>query len=276
MVDKRLPLIIMIMLLSLAAVRCSTDSDTDNEPQPTTINVNWQVSGSGGTTPIIAALNGQFSAANEGYTLVTLTGTGTGGGITGILEGVLDIASMGRPPTEEEATQIEFFSFGFGAEVPFTHADVGITDLTSQQLIDIFSGEITNWSEIGGDDLPIVIFVRSDTSTHTVAIRDAIFGDVPFIDNAVVMGGMGDMITNVESVRGSIGYVNWPTAVALAADVTPITVDGLSPTDPNYPAQLEIGIAYLPDRKAEFAPLLDWLASEEGQTSLRNFGVLAQ
>jgi ABC-type phosphate transport system substrate-binding protein len=137
-----------------------------------------RVSGSGGTTPILAAIADGFAADTMGYQLETLQGTGKDGGVQGIIEGVLDIAAM------------------------------------------------------------------------------------------------GDIIVAVEGTPGAIGYVNWPTAVALAANVHPLTINGMSPTDADYPATLEIGIGYLPTHEADVKPLLDWIESDAGQDSLIEFGVL--
>ncbi len=263
----------IIIVISSCSAAAATESPAEvAAPQAQVV---LKVSGSGGTTPIVAALAPIFEAATPGYRIEPLTGSGTGGGVKGVLSGGLDVAAMGRAPKEEEAAQLEFYSFGYGSEIPVAHGDIAISDLTSAQLTAIFAGEITNWSEVGGPDQPIIVYTRRSDSTHTKMIREAFFGEASFIETAQALPGMGDMISAVEGTPGSIGYVNWPTAVAKESYLTPIAVNGLTFDASAYSAKLEIGIAYLPDREADVQPLLEWLDSEQGQSMLREFGVVS-
>lgn len=261
-----------LLLLFLGLTACTAQTAVSAIPQQPMKTL--RISGSGGTTPILAALASDFTADHPTIKLETLQGTGTGGGVTGIIEGVLDVAAMGRPPKPEEAEQIEFLSLGHGAEIPFVHVDVTVSELNAAQLKAIFAGEITNWAEVGGEDMPIIVYTRAEDTPHTQVLREAFLADVVFTDSAQIMGGMGDIIAAVEGTPGSIGYVNWPTAVATGARVNAITINGFAATDPTYPATLEIGIGYMPDQAENVAPLLDWLRSEHGQDTLRAFGVL--
>ncbi len=261
-----------ILLLCLGLTACTAQTAVSPIFQQPTKTL--RISGSGGTTPILAALASDFTADNPTIELETLQGTGTGGGVSGIIGGVLDVAAMGRPPKPEEAEKIEFLSLGHGAEIPFVHANVTVSELNTDQLKAIFTGEITNWAAVGGEDLPIIVYMRAEDTPHTQILREAFLADIVFTDSAQIMGGMGDIIAAVEGTPGSIGYVNWPTAVAKGADVKAITINGYSATDPTYPATLEIGIGYMPDQKENVAPLLDWIQSERGQDTLRAFGVL--
>ena len=262
--------IFVCLFMMLSACSGTAVSSTASPKVMTTL----RISGSGGTTPIMAALADNFSADNPDYRIETLQGTGTGGGVQGIIAGVLDVAAMGRAPNAEEAEKIEFLSLGHGAEIPFVHADVAVSELDSAQLQAIFAGEITNWAEVGGTDQPIVVYMRAEDTPHTEVLRHAFLGEIVFTESAQVMGGMGDILVAVEGTPGAIGYVNWPTAVALGTDVQPLIIDGLSPMDSNYPATLEIGIGYLLEREADVLPLLNWLSSETGQANLTEFGVL--
>ena len=265
--------ILLIILLFLTG--CSTfQSDPTAVPTNDPIEkITLKISGSGGTTPIIAALAPDFEVAHDNYEIETLTGTGTGGGVQGVIEEVLDVAAMGRAASNEEMQTIRYVSLGFGGEIPIIHAELEINDLTVGELQGIFSGNIQNWSEVGGIDLPIIVYIRGLDSTHTTVIREHFLEDIEFVESAQVMGGMGDMVRVVAGTPGGIGYVNWPTAAALDADVKMITVDGIGATDDGYPALLEIGIGFLPQREDEIKPFVDWLLSDTGQMKLREFGV---
>ena len=272
----KINIIVGVSLALLVTTGCSsaaaeTSSSTVSTSKPEVV---LEASGSATTTSILAGIASAFEADTPGYRIKTLTGTGTGGGVEGMMSGALDVAAMGRAPTDEEAPHVEFVSLGWGGEAPIAHADIPITELTTEQLTAVFSGEISNWSELGGPDLPIIVYVRGDSTDHTKAVRKAVFGDTPFLETAQMMGSLGDMLTAVAGTPGSIGYANWPAVVATEAKVNAITVDGVGPNDPTYPGVLQLGIGYLPERQAEVQPLVDWLQSERGQARLAESGVI--
>ena len=272
----KINIIIGVLLALLVTTACSsaaaeTSSSTHSISKPEVV---LKASGSATTTAILARIAPAFEADRPGYRIKTLTGTGTGGGVEGMMSGALDVAAMGRAPTDKEAPQVEFVSLGLGGEIPIAHADIPIRELTTEQLTAVFSGEISNWSELGGPDLPIIVYVRGDSTAHTKALRQAVFGDTPFVETGQVMGGLGDMLTAVEGTPGSVGYANWPAVVSKGAKVQAIAVDGVGPDDPTYTAALQLGIGYLPERQAEVQPLVDWLQSERGQAMLAESGVI--
>lgn len=241
---------------------------------PAPAKVVLTASGSATTSNLLGSIKAAFEAGVPDYSLNVLPGTGTGGGVEGAIQGVLDVAAMGRRPNDDEASQIEFVSLGWGAEIPIAHADVGVTNLTKQELVAIFSGEITNWSQVGGPDLGIIVYVRGSDTVHTKVIREHVFGDAPFAETAQMMGGLGDMTAAVEGTPGGVGYGNCPGVIGSGVDVQAIAVDGLEHDNPAYLALLELGIGYLPERQADVQPLIDWLFSEPGQTALREAGMM--
>jgi len=210
-----------------------------------------------------------------GYTLKILPGSGTGGGVKGVLEGILDVAAMARPPKDEEAAQgIEYAEFGQSGVAVYTHAQVGVTDLTSAQVLAIFSGAITNWSEAGGKDQPLILYVRDEEDSSTQSLRDSIFGEIAFPEAAQVMTSQADMQAAVAGTPGSVGFGSWPAALAEQADVKAIALDGVAPGDSAYTLTGPVGIGYLTADKANIQPLIDWLLSEKGQAALRKFDVI--
>jgi phosphate transport system substrate-binding protein len=234
-----------------------------------------RISGSGTATSILSAIKPAFEADVPGYRLDVLTGTGTGGGVQGVLENVLDVAAMARPPKDEEAAQgIAYVAFGQSGVAIYTHPDVGITSLTTNQARTIFSGQVANWSEVGGPDLTIILYVRDAGDSSTKALRQFVFGEVPFPETAPVLTSQVDMQAAVAGTPGSVGFGSWPSALAAGVDVRPITLDGIAPGDADYPIVTPIGVGYASDRKADVQPLVDWLLSEPGQGTLSEFDVI--
>jgi len=266
-------LIVLAIIIVGAWVLLGSDDDKDDEPEPAEVTT-LTVSGSGGTTAVLEAVKPAFEADTPGYQIEILIGTGTGGGVQGTVDGTLDVAAMARPPKDDEA--VEYVEFGQSGQALYVHEAVGDIDLTSEQASAIVFGEITNWSEVGGPDMEIVLYVRDEGDSSTAALRDAIFGDEPFAETAQVMTSQGDMINAVEGIEGAVGFGTWPAVLAAGANVRPVSLDGVKPTDTDYPITGALGIGFLAERQTDVQPLIDWLLSEEGKTALREIGVIVE
>jgi phosphate transport system substrate-binding protein len=242
---------------------------------PAPVEVVLTVSGSGTTTSILNAVTEAFETDVPGYSLNVLPGTGTGGGVEGIVQGKLDVAAMARPPKDAEAEQgVEYVEFGQSGVAVYTHPDVGVAELTAAQLAAVFSGEITNWSGVGGADQAIILYVRDEGDSSTKALRQTAFGDTEFAGSVEVLTSQSAMQTAVAGTPSSVGFGSWPSALAAGTNVQAVALDGVEPSDPSYPLKGPIGIGYLSERQEDVQPLIDWLLSEPGQMALQEFGVI--
>lgn len=118
--------------------------------------------------------------------------------------------------------------------IPFTiivNPGVPVSSLTKQQLVDIFSGKITNWKEVGGKDEKITIMQRAKSSGSRATIQATIMKDVPFTDNAIVQDSNGAVKAAIASTPGAIGYVDAPyvdnTVKAMAIDGVPYSPENV-------------------------------------------------
>ncbi|MCA1899950.1 MAG: substrate-binding domain-containing protein [Chloroflexi bacterium] len=265
------PLFLSLILTLLASCAgLSVQPPTPTAP-PVVI---LKASGSGTVTLTLQALAPDFEEAVPNYKLEVLPGKSTGSGVTGILEGLLDVAAMARPPKDEETAQnIKYYEFGLVGQALIVHPTVtGVESLNRQQVIDIFSGNIANWAEVGGPDMPIVLYVRDEDDSSTKGLRKAIFGETPFAENAKTIFSQDEMALSVEGTAGSIGIAGWPSILALQSKVNAVAIDGVRPDEPAYPILDSAGIGYLSQRESDIQPLLDWLSSAEGQAALRALG----
>lgn len=262
----------LLLILAVLLVGCgANDAET---PTPSGPSYSLLISGSGGTTPVLAAIAPAFTARHSNYHINTLQGSSTSGGINALQERLIDVAAMGRAASPDELETMTYVRVGMASEVPVVNPSTGVTDLTGEELRAVFSGEIDNWSLLGGADIPIQVFVRSETSIHTLAMRDVVFGDIEFTQRVTIANGMGDMLDLVANTRGAIGYAAYPTVLATQANVTIVAFDGVDPLAISYPGLLEIGLSYLPERESEIAPLVEWLKSEEGKAELQRLRVV--
>lgn len=229
------------------------------------------MTGSGSVTPVLNAIAGSFEADTPGYVLEVLLGSGTGSGVRGVVEGTLDFAAMSRPARDDE--EVVYVAYGTSVTAVYTHPEVGVTELTSEQLTDIFSGEITNWSEVGGEDLEILVFIRDEEEGSTVDLRETFIGDVEFPDGTQPLESQTEMQESVANLEGAIGYGTWAAAVANQAEVTPLVIDGISVDSAPETLVTQQGIGYLEENADLMQPFVDWLLSEEGQAALREVAI---
>lgn len=267
---------LVFFILLVMSVLAACGKPTEPAPTPTPVRqVKLTISGSGTASTILEGIKSAFEAAVPGYTLEILPGTGTGEGVKGALQGVFDVAAMARPPKDAEAAEgIEYTEFGKSGVVVFAHPGVGVVNLTTAQVRALFSGEVANWSAVGGPDLPVVLYVRDEGDSSTQSLRKVIFGDTAFPESAQVLTSQTDMQAAVAGTPGGVGFGSWPAVLAAQANVKPITLDGVAPGDSSYPMFTPVGIGYLSTRKADVQPFADWLISEQGQKALAEFDVI--
>jgi phosphate transport system substrate-binding protein len=262
------PIFFSLIIASLLAA-CASLSQPATPTAPPLVFL--KVSGSGTITTVLEALRPTFEAATPGYKLEILGSSSTGNGVTGILEGLLDVAAMARAPKDEEtAKNIKYYEMGLVGQAIIIHPSVtNITSLNNQQITDIFSGKITNWSEVGGDNMKIALYVRDEDDSSTKGLRKAVIGETPFPPTATTLTSQSDMIISVEGTPGAIGVAAWPSMKAINAKVQAVAIDGMKPNDISYPILGSAGIGYTAERESDVQPLINWLSSAEGQAALK-------
>ncbi len=265
--------LVLLIVTGCSSAAAETTSSKITAPKPQTI---LKVSGSGSVTAVLEAIRPAFEAATPGYRLEVLPGSGTSEGVQGVVQGVLDVAAMARPAKQEEAAQnVNYEEFGQAGQAVIIHPAVGISNLTAAQVAAIFSGEITNWSEIGGPNRPIILYVRDEGDSSTQALRSAIIGDAPFAASAAqVITSQSDMLAAVAGTPDSLGIATWPTTLAKGAKVKAVTIDGVAPGDASYPMIGPFGIGFLTKRQTDVQPLIDWLHSDQGRAALSELDMI--
>ena len=184
--------------------------------------------GSTSMESVIGYLSEAFMLANENVT-VTYNPTGSGSGITAVSEGTCDIGLASRNLKDEEiADGLEQTVLCYDGIAVIVNLENSVTELTLEEISQIFTGEITNWSELGGDDAEIVVIGREAGS----GTRDG-FESITETEDACVysqeLTSTGAVITAVQSNTYAIGYASM--ASASADDVNIVSVDGVSPSE---------------------------------------------
>ena len=209
------------------APTADTTEPAATEPAATELSGNVNVNGSTSMGDVIAALTEGFNEANPDVT-INYTGSGSGAGITGVLDGTCDLGLSSRALTDDEKSQgaVENIIALAGVAV-VVNPENTVTDLTTEQIAQIFTGEITNWSELGGADAEIAVFGRENGS----GTRSA-FEEIVGVEDACVYtneySSTGDVIGNVASNPNAIGYASLS---AVDETVTAVNVNGVAPSE---------------------------------------------
>ncbi len=184
---------------------------------------------------------------------------------------------------EQCGTTFVYTQIGWEAFVFFVHKDNPINSLTVEQIKGIYSGEITNWSEVGGNDEKIIPFQRDEGSgSQSMMIR--FMGDTPLMEaETKTIRGMGAVVEEVvdyQSRAGSIGYSfrYYLEGIVQNPEVKMIAVEGVAPTAENirnntYPIIAPVyAVTYENNPNPNVARLVEWILSEEGQYIIEKTG----
>jgi phosphate transport system substrate-binding protein len=199
------------------------------------------------------------------YEIKVMEGVSTEVVIEGLYDGTFDLVFMHRRPRPDE--EIDFFELVRSDVVVIIHPDITIDNLTAQEVADIFSGEITNWSQVGAQDLEIVLFILPENDAITEALRAGAFGERPFSETAYSFPDEASVILSAISVPGGVGYATLATKNYLGmvdsikgeSDYNIVSINGIVIGDSAYPMSIMIGFGYLPEREEFLQPLFDWL-----------------
>lgn len=216
--------------------------------------------------------------------------TNTPGGNRALAKGEIDFM-IGVEPQDfykemaaENGYEFESVPIGKEAFVFFTNAKNPVKSLTIEQIRGIYSGEITNWKQVGGEDLEIQVFMRNGNSGSASAL-EKLMGDLPMVEPKKeflfnLMSGIVQAASDYENHRGAIGFSfrYYVTDIVNENDIRFIPIEGVEPTidtvtSGEYPLVDQIYISY---RKGymteEMQRLLTWILSEEGQLLIERSG----
>ena len=185
---------------------------------------------------------------------------------------------------EENQTTFEYTPIGTEAFVFFVHKDNPITNLTTEQIKDIYSGKITNWKDVGGKNEKIAAFQRNEGSGSQSMLK-RFMGDTPITDAPTemvndLMAGIIEQVADYKSKTNSIGFSfrYYVEGIIKNPDIKMISIDGAAPTSENirngsYPILTPIyAVTYKENQNGNVDKLLEWILSDEGQYIINETG----
>lgn len=270
------------LALAVLAIACSRPSPGDasrGATKPAGSETAVTVKGSDTLVILVQRLAEEFMKRNPGKT-VQVTGGGTGTGIASLINGTTDIANASRPMKDSERAQVEKHRGLPAVEHPialdglaiYVHRSNPIESITLAQLKGIYTGEITNWKELGGPDARILLYSRENNSGTYAFFKERVLEDEDFVAETLTLPGTAAVVNAVARDRKAIGY----GGIAFDAGVrtVPVKEDGASPaveatletvSSGRYPLSRTLFMYTAGEPEGDVKAFIDFARSEEGQ-----------
>jgi phosphate transport system substrate-binding protein len=207
--------------------------------------IDLQIVGTGDGVDLLRALGSDFMQKGKSIRVEIPPSIGSGGGIAAV---GADKAVLGRVARELTVSEISSgIIYRPIARLPsafFVHPGVGVTALTSDQLRNIYSGRVTNWSEVGGANLRIRVVRREDSDSTLTVLRKMMPGwkDLEITEKSKTATTTQDAIETVRDVVGAVGF--GPYSANLEPSVSVLKINGHHPLDAAYPSSVELALIY--------------------------------
>ncbi len=271
----------LILVLSITGFTACGGGNSETEAGGSVVTA-----GSTSVQPLSEELAYAFMDSNPDYT-VDVQGGGSGQGIKSIAEGIADIGALSRNLKQEEEGQVDQeFVIAMDGIAVVVNKSSEIEDLTLEEIQKIYTGEITNWSQVGGADAKITVVSREEGSgtrgafTEITGIleKDASGNEIDrTASSALIQPSTGSVKSTVASTPNTIGYVS---IGGLDDSVKTLKVEGFDPTvelvkSGDYKISRPFIYVVGPELSAAAQMYIDFVLSEEGQTIVGENGFIS-
>lgn len=233
------------------------------------------IPGSGDLTDLLRDLAPAYSAQYPDRKVIVPDSIGSDGGVRVVGTGESPIGRVSRKPTPEEVAKYGDYMYTEIARVPVVFVvspKAGVRDLSEAQICDIYSGRVSTWKAVGGNDLPIDVQARPEDGSNMRTIRRlmACFTKLEITSGAHPNLRNPDLVASMKTFAGALGFM--PLSEAQLHGFQVVTLDGVAPTTPQY--KLGVGLGFV--HKAAFSPsvqaFVDYLRTDAARAIMRKTG----
>ena len=234
-----------------------------------------------GSTSMQKLCEAMIESFEESYPDITVTAeyTGSGAGLESLVGGKTDIGNASRAlkDGEKDSGAVENIVAIDGIAV-ITHTSNTVSDLTSRQLTDIYTGKITNWKDLGGADEAIVVLGR-EAGSGTRGAFEELLDVADQCAYAQELDSTGGVLAKVASTPGSIGYVSLDV---VDGTVKALSLDGVEPTEENIAAGsyklsrpfVMATLGTIDEQNDLVKTWFNYVQSDEGQAVIKAMGLI--
>ncbi|OGD79459.1 MAG: hypothetical protein A2Y64_00190 [Candidatus Coatesbacteria bacterium RBG_13_66_14] len=265
--------IALTLVLGMALTGCGGEGN--GEPSEV---VTLSVNGSTTVTPIMQCVAEVYEAAD-----LEVSGTGSGDGITALIDGRTDLAMSSRKMKDKEKEDaaakgvkpVEVVIARDGIAI-VVHPSNPVSGLTLEQVKDIYLGKITNWKALGGPDAEIVPVTRDSASGTFEVFAELVMDKEPIVPGAVTQNSNGTVRSAVAESEGAIGYVGLGY---VDKTVKAVAIDGVVPSEDTvnggtYKIARDLNLYYPEGASQAVLDLVKFVLGKEGQKIVADEGFI--
>lgn len=263
-----------IALLGLPSCTTSSSAPAPTAPQTvaTSTQASIKVGGSSSTFGLIKVLQTNYEATAKNVKITKLEPGQSENIIDGIKQRVVDLGAISKTlKPEENDGSLESREVAHDALLVATHPSVtGVKNLTTEDIKGIYSGSITNWKQVGGNDAKIVLLDRPEDESAKRLLRKYYLGkDLKSSPEAVVLRKEGELIQVIQSTPYSIGTFSLAHAISDKLPVNRLSLNGIEATRENvkagkYPMVRTISIVWHKNPSEDTQALIQYISSPPG------------
>ncbi|MBM7867551.1 phosphate ABC transporter substrate-binding protein PstS family protein [Heliobacterium gestii] len=243
-----------------------------------------QVKGSDTIVNLSQAMAEEFMKKNKDAS-VAVTGGGSGTGIKALVNGTTDLCNSSRNMTAEEKAEIKGKTQKDVKEIVIANDGIGfivnkdnpVKELTMEQLSDIYTGKVSNWKELGGNDEKIVVYARETSSGTHVFVKEHVMKNKEYRSDALLQNSNAAIVKEVEGNKGAIGYVGLgylkdtikTLGVKKDAGSAAVMPSESSVKDKSYPVSRPLFVYAAGEPQGVAKAFVDFILSSEGQAIVK-------
>lgn len=274
----------LMMIPVMTLVSCGGGSKKEEKAEKKSITIK----GSDTVLPLAQMEAEKLMAKNTDIS-VSVVGGGTGVGLTALLEGTTDVAMASRDLKTEEALQFKEAKrnivktlIAYDALTVIVNPANKVSKLTKEQIEKIFTGEIKNWKEVGGEDLKIVAYSRESSSGTYEYFKEEVLDEKNYASDILSMPATGAIVQSVGQTKGAIGYIGLAyesksvknLSVSYDQGKTFVAPSIATAKDKTYPISRPLFFMYDKTNADKVKEIIEFTTSEAGQKIVSEIGYI--
>lgn len=260
-----------ILMVVLAA--CSNGDSTESSSGGGDLVT---ISGSTSVGPLAEKLAAKYEETED--VKIEINQIGSSAGITNAINDVSQIGMSSRDLKQEEIDSgIQELVIAYDGIVVVAHPSNPVKDLTMEQVKQIFTGEITNWKEVGGKDMEIVVVSREDGSGSRDAFQEIVgYESGQLIRNAIVASGNGNIKTTVAMNKHAIGFISFEyiDETVSAMDINGVKAEAGNVLEGKYELSRPFLFVYKENVPVAATKFMDFILTADGQKIVEEAGAI--
>jgi phosphate transport system substrate-binding protein len=266
----------LLVLFIMAVLSACNNSNNDTDAKDTSSS-RISISGSTSVGPLAEKIADKYMDKHD--VKIEINQIGSSAGITNATTGVSEIGMSSRDLKEEEkASGLVETIIAYDGIVVVTHPSNKVKNLTMDQVKQIFTGEVTNWKELGGDDLEIVVVSREDGSGSRDAFQEIVgYTSGKLVRTSIIASGNGNIKTTVATNKHAVGFISFEY---IDSSISTININGVEATAENvlqekYSLSRPFLFVHKEDTLTHAGQqFIDYILSPEGQAIVAETGAI--